>query len=66
MNERRLQVEARMAQAKADFSAAARAALNGDPNAPALADTAFRAVNAARTELEALNSAESERARKPA
>jgi hypothetical protein len=46
--------EERMNIAKRRFSAAARAALKGDPSAPELAKAAYAEVNGAREELRAL------------
>lgn len=47
--------EDQMSRAKRKFSEAARAALKGDPNAPALAKAAYDEVKGARKDLSALD-----------
>jgi hypothetical protein len=54
MIERRRLADERMANAKRRFTEAARKALSGDPDAPKLAQEAFREVSDAQAELQAL------------
>ena len=48
---------ARIAMAKAGFTTAAQAALNGDPDAERMAKTALAELGAARAELQQLHGA---------
>jgi hypothetical protein len=52
--ERRQLAEERMAEAKRQFSDAAKAALRGDPRSRELAAAAFEAIQGAREELRRL------------
>lgn len=54
MTRTRTEIERQMADAKARFTQAAKAALAGDPNAPDLARAAYQDVEFARAALAAI------------